>query len=1366
MADSVTSTIHPGAYIKASIIPSGMSVTKAAKLLGVGRPALSNLLNGHASLSPEMALRLEKAFGAKREALLQMQASYDELQMRRRDKEVAVRVYAPSFMDITATQISAWAGKTVARSELAAFLRRLVLTTGSNLTKVDFPAYDNAQRHGWDGQVETDTATPWIPSGVSGWEFGCDKDPRKKAEDDYAARVASIPVAEQKGMTFIFVTPRNWPGKDEWAKTKRAEQRWKDVKAFDASDLEQWLGQSVPAQSWMAEKLGIGSDDILSLDECWSRWAKVTRLELSKELFRGAIQQHKDKLAPWLNQPPSQPLVVAADSEEEALAFVACALESLGVLPGEYYARAVVVRSISALRKTTTVSSAFIPVIASAETESASAGIHKVQHTIIIRPRNAVVSEPDIALDLVDDATFRTALTAMGIPDQEIPIYAGDSGQSLTILRRRLSDVPEIKVPPWAHDSTLTRKLVPLGLTGVWNSKIAADQEILSFLTGDPYDTVEKTVAELRRSEQSLVWSVGDYRGVSSKIDVLYGIHKLVTKQDLDNFFFIARVVLSERDPSLDLPDDERYAAKLYGKTRDHSAALREGICETLVLLAVHGHNLFREYPGIDVRAHVNRIVRELLTPFSADTWASQRGDLPRYAEAAPDEFLDILETDLKSSDPKILSLLKPASSDFFGGGCPRSGLLWALELLAWNPDQLQRVVCLLARLSEPHIEDNWTNKPENSLKSIFRSWLPQTAASVEQRKAVLEALVRRFPQVGWQLCIDQFDPHATIGHYNHRPRWRKDASGTGQAVTRSEVYQFASKALDIAIHWPKHDEHTLGDLIERFQMMRDEDQEKVWDQVHAWIAAGPSEEGKAALRERIRRFVFTRRGRNLGVAGKTKGHAREVQELLLPRDPVIRHHWLFERQWVEESLEELEDAKFDVERHERKIAKLRAEALCEIWRESGYEGIVRLCESGEASWVIGLLIGAGKVTGLNRHEDLISRLVSEPAERSPWQIDMCIAGVLAKTEDTARDKLLGNLVRTLEAEGSAGQEKVVRLFKCAPFRRQTWRQVDQLGVELQTRYWQECRPDWGHFDREELHEVIDRLLAVNRPRTALNTVRFELKQIESKLLIRLLKEVATNGSEASGRYQIQPYDIVQAFKILDKRPDVSADELAHLEFMYLSALDGEERGIPNLERQIAESPQLFMQAIALAYKRGDSGEDPPEWRIDDEDARRNIATQAYRLLHNARRIPGTMDDGMLDPKKLLAWIVEVRALCSKNAREAVGDSLIGELLSKSPVGADGVWPHEGVRQALEETGSDEMAKGMSIGLYNQRGAHFRAPSGDAERELAAKYRNWSKQIALESPFTSRLLERIARTYDFDAEWHDTDANLRKRSVY
>jgi addiction module HigA family antidote len=85
---------HPGAFIRTEILdPLELNVTDAAQVLDVSRPALSNLLNGRADLSGDMALRIEKAFGVRMETLMQMQASYDIGRARRREKLITVRRY-------------------------------------------------------------------------------------------------------------------------------------------------------------------------------------------------------------------------------------------------------------------------------------------------------------------------------------------------------------------------------------------------------------------------------------------------------------------------------------------------------------------------------------------------------------------------------------------------------------------------------------------------------------------------------------------------------------------------------------------------------------------------------------------------------------------------------------------------------------------------------------------------------------------------------------------------------------------------------------------------------------------------------------------------------------------------------------------------------------------------------------------------------------------------------------------------------------------------------------------------------------------------------------------------------------------------
>jgi antitoxin HigA-1 len=87
---------HPGGFVKTEIIePLGLSVTDAARVLGITRAALSTFLNERASLSPDMAIRIEKAFGVSMETLMRMQNSFDIAQAHSREGEIKVNRYVP-----------------------------------------------------------------------------------------------------------------------------------------------------------------------------------------------------------------------------------------------------------------------------------------------------------------------------------------------------------------------------------------------------------------------------------------------------------------------------------------------------------------------------------------------------------------------------------------------------------------------------------------------------------------------------------------------------------------------------------------------------------------------------------------------------------------------------------------------------------------------------------------------------------------------------------------------------------------------------------------------------------------------------------------------------------------------------------------------------------------------------------------------------------------------------------------------------------------------------------------------------------------------------------------------------------------------
>ena len=1344
---------HPGTFVRESVIPSGMTVKDAAKRLGIGRPALSNFLNGKSTLSPEMAVRLEKTFGADRQYLLDMQSAYDLQERHASERGVAVRPFVPSFLIIKARQIESWADSHIdARTHLPVLLRKLVQSTGNELLKVDFPGYDNAQRHGNDGFVEAGAATPWVPEGTSHWEFGTSQDPSVKAESDYSTRLNSIGRTERANSTFIFVTPRNWPNKTTWEKVKNESGDWKEVRAFDASDLEQWLEQSVPAQIWFAEQIGSPVNGYKTLEQAWNRWANASEPHLTPEIFAPSIAAYQGTFKKWLTNPSNKPFVISADSRDEALAFLACLVDAQEFRQSKDLTA--IFTSPSTLRTLISSSVPFIPIVVSEDVERELADAYRRLHCIVFRPRNDVNVDADITLDLLSHDAFEKALNAAGVARDQIDRLARESGCSPTILRRRLSKNAAIRTPVWAGDDATAKALVPMALIGAWNAEREADREILAYVADQKYEVIDGNVMPLLECDDSPVWSAGRHRGVVSKIDALFAIARIVTPEDLDRFFFTAEIVLCETDPALDLPEEDRWAAALYGKTRDHSDALRKGICETLVILSVHGDNLLRSRIGIAVEDRVSVLIRKLLTPLTLEKLLSHDHNMPYLAEAAPDEFLRIIEGDLGQNDPVVFGLLKPVESGSTFASPSRTGLLWALECLAWNPHNLSRVSKVLARLSGLKIDDNWVNKPDASLQAIFRSWMPQTAATVDQRIKALKALVRTSSDVGWEICIEQIKPGPRFGHDSYRPRWRSDASGAGQVVTRKELHDFTREALDLLVAWPSHNESTLGDLVESLIAIPEDERTKVWDLIDEWSCTA-SESAKAALRERIRRLALTQRARRLNIGETARTRAVETYETLKPQDPVARHGWLFANQWVQESACEFEEEDFDWRKREERIDKLRREAMNDVWTEYGFEGVKKLLTATGAAHTVGHC-AISCVTRVDERVEFIRRCLSLDGDlrnKAEW----CLQGALSAIEDNSRTSVLHAAAEVMPTD------ERTRLFVNAPFRELTWHLMDGYGEDVRAGYWKQVYPSWYRHTPAELTELTDRLLDAGRPRAAFHAVHVNLEHVETSRLKRLLREVATVNSEPAGHFNIDQYYISEALDVLDGRPGVTRDEMVELEFLFIESLDDSNHGIPNLDRMIAESPKSFVHAVALTYKRSDEMEDPPEWVVEDPEKRALVARASYRLLDQLEMMPGTDENGEPDAVTLAKWIDEVRRLCREYGRAEIGDHWLGQLLAKAPKGGDGIWPCKGVCEAMEEIASPEIGSGFQIGACNSRGVHWRAEGGQQERDLAAQYRAWAEHLRFDYPYVGGVLEGIAVSYDRDASWQDSEAKIAKR---
>ncbi|HEX8222500.1 MAG TPA: helix-turn-helix domain-containing protein [Allosphingosinicella sp.] len=1339
-----------GPFIRATVLPTGLSVSAAARRLGIGRPALSNLLNGNAKLSRDMALKLEREFGADANELIRHQAELDAEKRDAEAREGEVRANAAGYLKITSTDIAHWSDKVAARTSLSVLLRRLVHADGPADARIDFPGYDDGERPGWDGLVESARAGHWVPEGRSGWELSTSKDLPGKPNRDFRERM-KLPKSERRNTTFTFVTTQGWPDRKAWADAQRALGEWRDVRAYDASDIEQWLEQSATTQVWFREQFGPPADGIRTIGECWEAWTGSTTPPLSPLLFEDALQQHRQILHNWLNEPGERPFVIVADSAAEALAFVALALKEEGRANGWFYDATVLVDTQQALRRIAAAAREAVLVVADPETEVAASSLSRGQRVIIVRPRTSVENDPDVALDTLGDESFSKALEDMGLDDDRREQLKDESGLSATILRRRLANAPALRTPDWSREPHLLRKLIPMLLAGAWNRTVEADKMLLSDLaSGNSFEEVEIQLTQLLAIADSPVWAIGNYRGIVSRKDALFAAGTALTQEDIERFFIVADLVLSEDDPALDLPVEDRWTAGMHGKKRDVSGALRAAVGELLVLFAVYGDRVLARHLQ-SIRHTVEALVEKLLRGVKARHWLAQRDDLPLLAEAAPCAFLNAVEADLRSSDPQIVAMLRPAGSGPFDSP-DRSGLLWALETVAWDEEHYLRVARILARLSAVPIDDNWVNKPENSLGSLVRSWFPQTSASIEKRLELIDILVKDYPAIGWKICSAQIDPGAGFATNNSKPRWRPVDTSASRPPD-NEIYRTNRYALDKMLTWRAPTGDQLGDLIEVSAELPSADQEKIWARVARWIDDGAGDVERAALRERMRRSVFSRRSQKRTKTTKLDRTRRTIFDRLAPTDMIQRYRWLFAEHWVSESGDELFDDDFDYDKHQRRVEALRRTSIQAIYGERGLDGIGALLAESNAWSTVGRYL-ADATDGRDRGSIIATllRLIAQSEDRS-WT--GCLEGFLLALDDV-REPLVRSLIPTLP------DSEALILLKANPFEAVTWSLLDTLRPHLAERYWREVAPyGWRHPDAE-LNMIVDRLLAADRPFSALNAVHLDFKRLEGGTLARLLRALTKPTTEEVSN-QISAHSISEALAVLHGTGAATIAEMAQLEYLFIDALSHSKHGIPNLEKQIGASPGDFVHLVSLLYRRDDGAEDPSEMRPPEGADLRAIGHNVFRVLERLRRTPGTQEDGAIDTGALLAWLTEARERFRSVGRSDIGDSQIGQLLGRTVTGSDGIWPHQAVREALEACGSDRMMRGMEIGLHNSRGAVWRGKGGAEERTLAERYRGFAQQLRANYPITARLLEYIAETYASQAEWHDTDEAVRKR---
>lgn len=322
--------------IKEQIAARGLSITEAARRLHISRPTLSQLLNGKIELTANLAIRLHLGLkdlvtdGCLDEYLASKHK--EQYEMLKIEAQSTVRSFVPPIVTIKSNDIKRCFDKEIdRRDKFPVLIRQLVCSTVplDKLQKVYFPGYNDAQRPGFDGETVSLAQNPWVPEGRTVWELGTSHNPERKIETDYEKRTVGLNPQEGKETTFILVTSQCWEKevKEKKIVEKNKEGKWREVRIYDALDLELWVETSIPAQIFLANLLGINLEGIRTLAQCFDEWLNQTRVKLDERFFALYLWENRDTLHNFFSECKRSSLCIYADSTDEALAFLASAAQ-------------------------------------------------------------------------------------------------------------------------------------------------------------------------------------------------------------------------------------------------------------------------------------------------------------------------------------------------------------------------------------------------------------------------------------------------------------------------------------------------------------------------------------------------------------------------------------------------------------------------------------------------------------------------------------------------------------------------------------------------------------------------------------------------------------------------------------------------------------------------------------------------------------------------------------------------------------------------------------------------------------------------------------------------------------------------------
>ena len=878
------------------------------------------------------------------------------------------------------------------------------------------------------------------------------------------------------------------------------------------------------------------------------------------------------------------------------------------------------------------------------------------------------------------------------------------------------------------------RDLSYVALIGNWNESFTGDTEAIKAFRGDDYTPWMGRLKALIQRKSTLIklknrqWSIRDRK-------LLWGqVHSCIDTDQIEGFKQFAIRVLSEIDPEVSLTSEQRQESFFAKEKMQHSDALRKSVAEGLSLMSHHSDDLVlcssHTVKSISVLA-----IREILETSDGNIWGSLNHELPQLAEAAPEEFIRQTERALKLDPNPFSELFSKEDSGAFGREY-LSGMLWALETLAWYSDFFMHSVLCLATISTEDPGGNWNNRPANSLTTILLPWMPQTLADSDERKASVSAICKEQPDIGWQLLLSLLPNAHRSSSGTHKPDWINLPSDKEQQASINDTYWGETLHYsELALNFAKEDYPKLLKLLEEINDLPAQIFSSMVDYLNSESVRELHETKRFQIWDVLTNIIL--KHRRFSEADWSM-HPSGIEKLESAADALkpVSTRSQYKRYFVNDDYE-LYEQNGNWKDQRQKLQEIRNEGISRLLSEEGLSGVLEFAKELKYKRSVGYALGV--ILPIEKDSELLPESLAKERSEERQFID----GFIDARQTTHGWAWTDGLDLT-----SWPQTAVAEFFADLPFIEEAWSRAEQcLGADAGlywSNYYHHIPSAEGHFDY-----VADQFMKHDQPLAAIETCFWKLhdkEQINSELACDAL-DAAVNAKDQS--YRFDHHHVTEVIKAVQSDPDANQTRIEAVEWSYLQLIE-RGHGIRPIfqERKLARNPSYFCEAIRILYRP----EGTPKPSEDPDDATQRLTSNVWHLFHNWRTPPGLLPDGSYSKEELDSWLEVALEECKTSRHLEVAKLKIGEVLNYCPPEPDNsLWIVNAAADVLNLAESDAMRSGFRTEIFNSRGVVTVDPSGIQEFELAKKWHDRAKALRLAGyPRFALTLKQLGDSYEED----------------